>query len=456
MSAHLFLIFQGRRAAAPTSPPNDGLSAEEFRHLVDACDLLDEWRPQVGLLAQLGLRTADFRRLVENRPEVFQTGEATMRRKLQFLRDAVGLSQEEVAKVIVKFPRILEYRSEETVRPRLAFLEKVGVLETDIAKVVVRAPMIMALSLTDTLEPRAAFLREEVGLADGRGGLGKLIARHPQVLTCSEDMMRQRTKFLGDDCGLSPSEIARAVLAHPQILHYKIDSMKQRVDYLEKYVGMSKKQIAAAVARFPQIFSLAIASNLAPKWRYLVEHLGGDVEAICAYPGYFSLSLANRIIPRHKYLQLHRGGEGPMPFPLGNLKMADKKFATEVANTPLLEYEEFKEQLLQRDAAEAALATIDEGDNNDDDDDDDHASSDDSEEESCGGATSEEEAASWGVLPVRQPASSSGNLLGARLYNPSSSARNGLTLRTSNSSQTGVATSAGGGSRPLIRRAHPQ
>jgi hypothetical protein len=79
----------------------------------------------------------------------------------------------------------------------------------------------------------------------------------------------------------------------PQVLHYKIESMRERVAYLHS-VGMTALQVAAAVARFPQLFSLSVETNLAPKWRYLAEHLGGDVGTLCAYPGYMSLSLANR------------------------------------------------------------------------------------------------------------------------------------------------------------------
>ena len=78
-----------------------------------------------------------------------------------------------------------------------------------------------------------------------------------------------------------------------QVLHYKIESMRERVSYLRS-IGMTAPQVAAAVCRFPQLFSLSVESNLAPKWRYLVEHLGGDVATLCAYPGYFSLSLSNR------------------------------------------------------------------------------------------------------------------------------------------------------------------
>lgn len=44
-------------------------------------------------------------------------------------------SEAELTKVIAKFPRILEYKSERTIRPRLDFLKAHGVAAEDLAKV---------------------------------------------------------------------------------------------------------------------------------------------------------------------------------------------------------------------------------------------------------------------------------------------------------------------------------
>lgn len=46
---------------------------------------------QVLLLHDLGLRSADFQRLVDSRPEIFQMGIVTMRRKIKFFQDTIGL-----------------------------------------------------------------------------------------------------------------------------------------------------------------------------------------------------------------------------------------------------------------------------------------------------------------------------------------------------------------------------
>jgi len=341
-----------------------------------------------------------------------------MRRKLAFLRDTVGLPVADLIKVVTKCPRILEYSSEQTLRPRLAFLREVGVPGCLVAKVVTRAPMIMALSLQDTLKPRAEFLRSELQLPEG--GLGKLIARHPQVLTCSEDSMKQRVEFLLQECGLERDDAARAAMTHPQVPHYKIDSMRERLLYL-KSVGMNSAQVAASVSRFPQLFSLSVLSNMAPKWHYLVEYLGGGIDTLSSYPGYFSLSLTNRIVARHRYLQHLRGEECPMPFPLGHLKMADKKFAQEVAGTSLAEFEAFRDQIIaEQTQSEAAFVSnvVEE------------ESSEDAEDAAEQGGSAE----TW-IVPSRQ-------LPGGLVNGGIAGLRGGLTLGP---------RAAG----PLVRRAHP-
>lgn len=127
--------------------------------------------------------------------------------------------------MVTKFPRILEFHVDRTLRPRLDFLtRRCGIPQDELAKVgggarsrffllsfairslfvrqshvhsqagpprprpaaapgvqqvVVKAPMVLELSVEDTLQPRATFLSQHLGL--GEGDLGKLVARHPQV-----------------------------------------------------------------------------------------------------------------------------------------------------------------------------------------------------------------------------------------------------------------------------------
>ena len=80
---------------------------------------------------------ADFRKLVTSRRSngLLQLRVPTIRNKLNFLKDEIGLTDEEVRKLLVKCPRIVEHKLESTMRPHLEFLQSHGVSKEDIAKV---------------------------------------------------------------------------------------------------------------------------------------------------------------------------------------------------------------------------------------------------------------------------------------------------------------------------------
>ena len=88
-------------------------------------------------------------------------------------------------------------------------------------------------------------------------------------------------------------EVLHVVHVDLQILHYSTDCMEERLDFLQR-IGMSSEEVALAVARLPQLLCLDIEANLQPKYRYLLNELGGSVKSICTFPAYFSLSLYQR------------------------------------------------------------------------------------------------------------------------------------------------------------------
>jgi mTERF len=83
----------------------------------------------------LGLTKRDFAKLAASRRHLFLLCVPTIRTKLKFLQEEVGLSNEELRKLLVKFPRIMEYKTERTLRPHFQFFEKYGLTRDQLAKV---------------------------------------------------------------------------------------------------------------------------------------------------------------------------------------------------------------------------------------------------------------------------------------------------------------------------------
>lgn len=92
---------------------------------------------QATLFHQLGMTKADFTKLVTSRRSngLLQLRVPTIKNKLHFFRDEIGLSNEEVRKLLVKCPRILEHKLESNMRPHLGFLRSHGISKEDISKV---------------------------------------------------------------------------------------------------------------------------------------------------------------------------------------------------------------------------------------------------------------------------------------------------------------------------------
>lgn len=90
---------------------------------------------QIALYTQLGMSKADLRKLSDARRQLFSLSVPSVRSKLAFLRTELNMDDSDIRKVLLKFPRIIEYKTERTVRPRLDFLLKHGVVQSDLSKV---------------------------------------------------------------------------------------------------------------------------------------------------------------------------------------------------------------------------------------------------------------------------------------------------------------------------------
>ncbi len=92
---------------------------------------------QATLFHQLGMSKADFTKLVTSRRSngLLQLRVPTIHNKLHFFKDEIGLSDEEMRKLLVKCPRIMEHKLESTMRPHLDFLLLHGVQKEDLGKV---------------------------------------------------------------------------------------------------------------------------------------------------------------------------------------------------------------------------------------------------------------------------------------------------------------------------------
>ena len=89
----------------------------------------------MALYYQLGLSTDELRKLSVSRRNLFMLSVPSVRAKLAFLRSELALDDADIRRLLLKFPRIIEYKTERTLRPRIDFLLQHGVPQADLGKV---------------------------------------------------------------------------------------------------------------------------------------------------------------------------------------------------------------------------------------------------------------------------------------------------------------------------------
>ena len=90
---------------------------------------------QASLLHNVGFKAADFRRLMQTRPQVFASTASTIKGKLVFLQQELGLSNEHLVKVLRKYPMVLDFKIERSLRPSINFLRQYGLTKEELCKV---------------------------------------------------------------------------------------------------------------------------------------------------------------------------------------------------------------------------------------------------------------------------------------------------------------------------------
>ncbi|OLP99878.1 mTERF domain-containing protein 1, mitochondrial [Symbiodinium microadriaticum] len=226
------------------------------------CSVEKTLKPKVAWLEEVGLSREQVAKVVARFPQILGCGVETNLKPTVAWLEQVGLHREEVAKVVARFPQILGCGVETNLKPTMAWLEEVGLSRKQVANVVASFPAVIGCSLEANLKPTVAWL-EEVGLS--RKQVAKVVARYPSVLGCSiEDNLKPTVAWL-EHAGMRREQVAKVVAGFPSFLGCSIeDNLKPTVAWLEQ-VGLHREEVAKVVASCPQLLGYSVKNNLSQK-----------------------------------------------------------------------------------------------------------------------------------------------------------------------------------------------
>ena len=184
--------------------------------------------PDIGstldmLTATLGLSTDEIAKLIKTCPQVLGPSDVILDR-IDKLGDLLGLEgpaerKSELRKALLRFPNLLTLSFDANVAPTFHALQQtLDLSQREMGKVVVKHPQVLSLSFEGNALATLHVLNEELG-RPSVSEVANVVSRFPQVLGLSaEANLRPTLQFLAEAFELSPAELHAAVDREPIVL----------------------------------------------------------------------------------------------------------------------------------------------------------------------------------------------------------------------------------------------
>ncbi|XP_074583611.1 transcription termination factor MTERF8, chloroplastic-like [Curcuma longa] len=190
-------------------------------------DLHSQLIPRVEFLIELGGGdAAAVRVLLSKLPALLSYTVEHYESHLVFWR-SVGISNEELFKIAMVYPKIFSVSKERKLEPRIEFLKQCNMDAVDIFKFLVKAPLFMSLSFEENLSKKLNFLAK-IGYKHRTRELAWAFGATTR--TSCENMQRLIGLFLS--YGFSCEDIVAMSKKHPQVLQYNHESLEKKMEFL--------------------------------------------------------------------------------------------------------------------------------------------------------------------------------------------------------------------------------
>lgn len=214
-------------------------------------------------------------------------------------------------------------------------IREAGVCDAaSMARIFAKAPLALVYDVGRTVNKRLAYLRDELHLPPTT--VGKVLVATPEVLEWSvEKVLQPRVALLSSLVG--EEGVPAAVDKVPLLLG--TDDFVDRVLWLRETVGLNDAQLRMVVREAPAVLTYSIVGNLAPKWAFISETMGGTKDDVVHAPREtLCANLQQRAMPRYAFLaSMGRHDVGVVDMLVGS----DVEFCKNVARCEASHYREY-------------------------------------------------------------------------------------------------------------------
>jgi mTERF domain-containing protein len=290
-------------------------SREHLRKLVMGCPALLAYsltnlRHKIHFFQDtMGYSVDDSRALLLEEPKLMTASvETGLMPRFRFLHQEVEISVEDLRKMVTKNPRMLLMSVDHNLQPKLIFyfIMTLYLRPVEVQKLLMSYPRILDYNLDRHILPITRYI---LSLDVSPQELGRMVLKFPRLFTYSLPKIKHVVGYLRFELGLEATDVRRILYQAPQLVSLTTDTLQGKVDFLLQAAapGATRGESTAStdilrklIVGMPTLLYLSLENNLGPKVEYLQEQLGVEelTYAIARLPTLLAYSLDKRIKPR--------------------------------------------------------------------------------------------------------------------------------------------------------------
>ncbi|KAL3714398.1 hypothetical protein ACJRO7_006342 [Eucalyptus globulus] len=189
--------------------------------------------------------------LLRELPAILKYHVEHLESQVEILRSVAGLDDQEILRIILVFPYIVNASKERKLCPRISFLEECGLNSNEIFKFLTKAPLVLGLSFEGNIAYKLGFLVKIVykyGTKEFTVAIGAVSRTSCENFSC-EDMLlmskKEKVEYLAGEMGCNLDK----QVDFPAFLDYKLDSEGMSLNKLlsvlsERFVEKKLEEVA--------------------------------------------------------------------------------------------------------------------------------------------------------------------------------------------------------------------
>lgn len=247
----------------------------------------------------MGYSETETRELLIREPKLWTAGVDTgLTPRWRFLSREMEIPSDKLRLLVQKNPRILLKSLDANLRPKLIFffIMTLNMEPQEVLKLLLAYPRILEYNLDDHLRPIVQYL---ISLDFSAREVARMLLKSPRLVTHSLFKIKHVVGYLRFELGLQAPDVRRVLYQSPQLVGLTTTNLAEKVDFLERACG-SGASIRKVIVGMPTLLNLNVQKNLEPKVDYLSAMLGKDELSLALdrLPTLLGYSLDKRIRPR--------------------------------------------------------------------------------------------------------------------------------------------------------------